>query len=782
MTDKNIRFRVQFNPQELQAANTAFDGLIKKAEALATALKGAGGGGGMLGGMNIGAGMPSPQSSLGSRGGGGGQKSSFTSVITANVDVFKKMAQEGGSAMKVMGDAVTRGIDQQKRSISGLNASMEALVGTYNKLGGAASGAMGEKIQNKIAKLQVKMSGLKKDLSSLEEVDAAKPGGPEGFWSKMTKSREMPGAAALGKSGVGQLLGGLGISPGMLGAIPAIAVGAWGAKGIYNEIVNQPYRQLGNEVRQGQYLARNQMDLRGGEFRNLAAERDLLQDSQKRESYDDVGSGWRRFGHSAGAFLKFNWDDAFSDRAADQGVAENRRKMVEQQRETDPVLDAIRGDVQNYRGTLAGMRSMGVYARPLETGFEALTRHRLAYSSFDDGEISAAFQGISGTGTRAQADALQGYAMHAAAAGIGGAAGSIGTMSKFGGGNAFANAMLNQTGGVDASTVDTITKYVAQQQDKLGLKLNVPEGQFQGQGLQELLLRGTSNTEGGRLRAEQNIRGINALQADVSGQSSPYQLARNYMIASEVAPGLNQYGQGMLATGMSMTELVGAASGKGGGVSGVFEALGGSSDMAKEYLKGVQGSLLEGVSAQGLEGTSSGKLMADLQASGMTAEEYFKSKQYKKIGFSKESKAVEALAGAYKAGDESMDASTALSKAQVLAGVGSAPGKGSKMVQSGLPELDAANAALKILADQAKGAGGGITDFVKSMMSAAEINKYEATHRGMSEAHRQKARDLLLQDPTRTGQALEDELDRQAQAALKKQIEIEKNSVQVVND
>jgi len=779
---KAVRFQFVVDENSARSVHRVLDDLIKKANELGKAMGGAGGG--ILGGIRTGGGTPSAQSTLAGRGGvaskqGGG---SITQVLTSNVDIFKKMANDGSAAMKVMGDAVQRGVNQQRGEINKLKESLDALVRTYEKVGGSASGAIGEKIQNKVLQIQSRIGAGQKQLGALRDIQGSGrelmpeipwPGSgaaKEGLWSKLTRSRAMPGMgmvdSAMEGSSIGQLLGGMGITKGMVGGAGLAMVGAWGAKNIYKQLNEAPDQLLSSDSRQATMLAQRSLELRNGELRNKTAEQQIFLDTDKRKDYESLGSGWRRFGHSAGAFFSGEFADAFTGRAADQGVKARRNKQIEMERATDPLMDAVKGDAQNFRATLGSMRAMGVYAKKGLTGFEALASHRNAYSAFDDSEIAAAFQGISGAGTRGAAYGLQGSAMHATAAGIHGAAGSIGTMSKFGGGGAFANAMLQMAGGgkVDATTTGIMTQYIAQQQDRLGMNTGAGAGQFQGQGLMDMIARGTQG-QGGRLIAEQNMRGVDYLQRAMTGQTSPYQQARNFMIAGEAAPGLNVYGQGFLSSKMSMTELADAAEGRGGGVSSIFKALGGNKAQAKEYFKGVTSSLLEGVTSEGMGGSDSGILMKAMAQSGMDPREFFKKGGYKKLKgesgkIMTQEQAIAAYGGALTASDADMDPAAALGMARAIAGVSEGPGKGKgKAGTGGIPETELASQQMKVLAEQARGAAGALTELTNAAKSNAAMAKFEMDHRAagskITEAERVAVGEAFARNPDLTAEQAE---------------------------
>jgi len=800
---KSVRFKFVVDEASARQVNRVFDQLISRAKELANTLKGVGGlggGGGM--GMLSGGGVGKPQSSastLGSKVGTSNQTTSFASVLAQNVDVFKKVGQEGGAAIKVMTEALQRGMVQQHGEIGKLNNDLNGLIKLYEKAGGAAGGSFSEQIQTKILAVTKAVQKAKTELASLqksEEQLMEKQYGPalpeagaaakESLFSRLTRPRSiLPEGASemMSKSALGQLMGGLGISPAMLGGAGIAAAGAWGIKNIYKQIDGAPDQYLTSDSRQATMLAQRSLELRGGEYRNKAAEQAILSDPSKREDYETLDSGWRRAKSGVGAFFRGDWDDIANGRAADQATKARRNAQIEMQRQTDPLADAILGDQQNFRATLGSMRGMGVGARHGENGYQALARHRAAYSAFDDGEISAAFQGISGSGTRNAAHRLQGGVMHATAAGIGGAAHSVGVMSKFGGGSAFSDSMRQMAGGggIDASTVGLLTSYVAAQQDRLGLNTGAADGQYQGQGLMEMLSRGTRGP-GGRLVAEQNVKGADYLQRALSGQTSPYQQARNFMIAGEAAPGINMYGQGFLASKMSLSEVADAAEGKGGDASAIFNAVGGKKQDAARYFKGVTGSLLEGVSGEAMGKTDAGIVTRAITASGMDPREFFKSGKWKGLkdqngkAFTAESFTA-GYGGALSNADGDMAPDAAMGTARDILGSGAgAKGGGGKAGSGGVAEIEMARQQMKLLADQAAKLTAEFAATERAVKSNNAMGAFEQRHKDandpLSAQQRLQVTDFFRSHPDASGQQADEylqDLGRRASAEAKRQ-------------
>ncbi len=656
--------------------------------------------------------------------------------------VFKGIADGSKDSMKTMTDALKRAVQEQRQEVGKLKQSLDALEGTYNRLGGAASGAVGKKIQAKA----VQLSGrIHRGQAQLGELEGMMPRGPElmpevpwpgqeggkaSLWSRfkgaMTQSRSLPGLGGmLGQgSSMGALAGRFGISPGMIGGAGLATVGAWGLKNIANQVWDGPNQTLRSDAAMGSTFGQRSLDIRGGEFRNLAATQSILRDQNKRSDYNDLNSGWRRFVHSGKAFISGDFNEALSGRAADIAVTQKQQEQQQMERESNPLQDQIMGEFQNYNSSLATARAFHVGA-PKGGGsvLQNIYKIRQSLPGFSDGEIAGSLGTLSSQGTRKGAWGMVGAGLHGEAAGIHGLSGSMGVMSRFGGGLNFGNTLRSMAGGnMDATTAGIAGQFIAGQQAQLGMNLGARGGDFQGSGLLDMISAGTQG-QGGRAVMDQNIRGADYLSRSTRGETNPYQTARNLMIAQQAAPGMNMYGTSMLARGMSLTELADAAQGKGGDANAVFKALGGNKDMASKYFKGQTKSLLEGVSAQGLGDTAAGKMATAMAGSDMDPREFFKKKKWKEAGFKTEQEALEGYAGALAASDEELgkDPAKAMGLARDISGAGGAIKKGGKVGApgGGAQEMELAKEHLKALTAQVQSAASAMSELTASTKSLA---------------------------------------------------------------
>ena len=683
-------------------------------------------------------------------GSGASISNSLTKVVNDHKNLFKGMAQGGKEGMDSFSRILKGAISEQTSELNKLENKLKEITGSiqdmqsaYNKAMESKDTVTASKIQREIASEDVefiKTKGAAKEqgqvVQQLRNLLAGGGGGDGlggdgiggggggggGWWSKLRGA----GGGGGGVSLLMNMLRGVGVGRLGLGTI-----GLWGAKQIGREVWEQPNLQAMADARYGQAFGQRSLEMRGGEFRNIAKEQEILSDPTKREEYKDLGSGWRRALYSTGAFLTGRFGEALTGRAADISVQQARQERIQLERQENPLLDQILGEAQNYQATLSKMRALGVSARPGSTGFERLAEIRKMAPTFSEEEIISAKLGIESAGTRRGALALTPGVLQAQAAGISGIAQSAGAMSIFGAGvgSNFLRATRQYAGGgVDPVTAGLISQAVAQQQSQFGMATSLPGGNFQGAGLMSMLMTGAADPNLGKLIAQQNLGGVEYLQRSATGQTSPYQMARNLMIAGKVAPGLSSVGQSYLARKMDITEIADAMEGKGGDVNAVFRALGGTKEQAKSYMKEQTKSLLEGVSFAGLQNQPAGKLAKLMIESGADPREFFKKKMWKGT-FESPEQAIEAYAGALQAQDANMSASQAMGLARTLSGVG-AKGKAGALAgdsAGGSPEARVAAQHVELLGKQAVQAASALDRLMQSANALSLRQELEAS-------------------------------------------------------
>lgn len=302
---KSIKFKFVVDEQSAQRVNRVLDEMIKRAEQLAKTLQGVSGG--LLGGGSVGGGgrSPSAQSTLATSGSSTTtQKVSFASILTQNVDMFKKIASEGGTAMKALGDAVGRGTDQQRREIDKLQRSLENLAKTYDRLGGAG-GQHADKLQQKILGVSQRIAGHEGQLAKLQSM--APPGAPgaelmpevpwpdaarPGLFRRMMNRLYSPGAPAGGGSGGGSGALIQGFMPTGLRGIAGVASGIAGAANFaLDETLSGSRSYASAEGRRGQLLESKIRQMHAGDTRWLFNLTQIQRDSEARKDLAAQTSG-----------------------------------------------------------------------------------------------------------------------------------------------------------------------------------------------------------------------------------------------------------------------------------------------------------------------------------------------------------------------------------------------------------------------------------------------------------------------------------------------------------
>lgn len=768
MADKQIKIALVVDERSADQAKRALTQLVNVAKELGKALgggPGGGGGGGLLGGLNVAGGGPGGSAlKIGAPGG----QSAFAMMAKENQKALSNMKGATVDTMKSMADSVRRAIEDERKQIEKLKLENQALNSEYAKrakmmdqlaqkggkwahtlgAGREELSGLGGKIagnQHGAAEAADRIEDLTKSLDKLTQ--AMNPTSSGGIREFLTKERTMPGANALAQSPWAKQMG---LSGSGLGRAGLAAAGVMGLKRIADEVEKNPMRFQNYRAQLGNISGQMINPLLQGDGRDGSSFRDIMSDPGMREDYQGLNGGGRRFLKGAKTFGKglFTLDFhqmgmGLSGRAADLEVAQEQQQMRNDNRAADPLGEAARGNFfSGHRGRMGQMRSLGWGAgkRDQGSGLLMLTRLQQQFPNFDLGEIIGAKQGVESTGTRAASNSLFGSALQAQAAGIQGAAGMAGTASKFGigtGGN-FLKALRGMPG--DVMTASTIGNFASGMMDNLGIQgLN-------GLGMMGAVSMGTGHSANGRLIAEQNIRGAGALNNVFTGQTDPYQKARNIQIAMGAAPGAGIYGQDYLANKMGFGQMADVMA--GGSMSPIAKSLGLNKGMVGDMFKGKTSSLYERMISDPMAmDTPMGQQMQSMMDSGMDPQSWFKKNRKKaknKGKFDEDSTAN--YAAALMMSNPEMDEATAMGMARDIFGMGtkaSTSGKQRGDVAGGSMEAKQAAEEVKILGEQAKILTG---DFQK-LSAEVEIMAFKlAKMREVSGGDKDQAgRDLAME-------------------------------------
>ena len=623
MPDKKLSFTFGIDQASLALVERSIKGLIADMKVLVDLSSKVGmGGGGMMHVSSIG-GMTTQQATALSK---TPMAAPMGQGLYNQQGIFKEFSKGIGDALKDTNQAVRDSVRGQIGELKALEKEIGQVVAGYSALDKsnalsptALSGDVDSSFKNART-----LSGRAPSSWFSNFV-----GGGMGAFSPATMGNNLK---AIGGGIMNQVANAMGIPVSVLKA-GGLGIGAllYGAKGIDTELDQNPFRFLKYTAQKSQLAWNETAPLLQGDFSNLTALRTIMADKNKREDYGAVDSSYRRgkknaYEVLAGAFTA-DWTRAsrgWSGEAADIDIRQERQKMMQTEKETDPMRYAVQQEMrEGFRGRLSMMRTLGIGGGRNNLGYDALTRFQSAYSQFDMGEIAGAKTGIQGAGTRAASFALLGNALQAQAAGIQGAAGIGGTMSRFGigAGQDFLSALrVAAGGGMDVTTAGLLGQFVAQ---------SAPTMQGQnGLGMLGMLSMNTGGA-GGRLIAEQNIKGAGALQNVLSGGLDPYQSARNLQIAMNTAPGAGIYKQDYLARNLNLSQMADIIGG-GGQLDPMMLAAGVTPGDVKGMFAGTTKSLYERMISGGFKGTRAEKTIKSMMASGLDPNAWFKQQQKRK--------------------------------------------------------------------------------------------------------------------------------------------------------
>lgn len=636
--------------------------------------------------------------------------------------IFKEISEGSRGSMKVMSDALSRSISDQKRELAGLKASLDALSMSYTRLGGAASGAVGKKIQNRYLQIQGRVARGEGTLAQLEGMGPS--GGellPDIPWPKQGMVERGRSWLNSGKGealdiaqrmGWGKLAGfatsGLGV------AVGGLALSGYMLNGAYQNWNKSPGIYSSEAANHG-----NSMQTMVGGVRDLSdlrARQAIQNDSGLREDFNDsTDPGWfrggvRRISATASAYgkggVKRAWQEFREGREGTEFQNTSKasaRQFLDENKQANAVENDILGETtRNGSSRMSAMRALGLGAgwgtgKKSQNYFNYAENFLNSYGQFDRSMTMGAVQGIAGSGTRgaayANGSSLTSTVLQAQGAGIQDAASMGGVMSRGGGtgGADFVDRLRLAAGsGVDVSTVGLLGNVVSGQADQM----NTARGYQNGGGMLNALSVGTRGDNGGMI-ARQNIQGMEQTQNLLSGNRDGLQQAINLQLAMKNAPGLGFVGQRQLAQGLKTLDVADIMAGRGQ-LSGVERSMGITLQMKEAQAKGILNSRLARIiDDPNAAGTGMGKMAAGLKSSGMSIRDYAR-KAYGK----NTQGAINDYAAVLMGMDSSIDESKALGTARMeILGLGSkGPKKGTVPagdVAGGSSEAKAAEAEAK---------------------------------------------------------------------------------------
>ena len=294
---KSLRFRFELDDASFQRVKRALQELTVEAQKFQKALGGAGGasggiqpnsqfaslmGGGQVGGQRTGAQMQAQSA-------GGGATATLTSAVQQNVQAFRNLGQFGSQAMKGLGDALKRSIQDQQQSIRGLQQSLEALTRTYERLGGTGGGAVADRVAIKMASIAGKLHTQREVLSGMPQVGGELM--PEVPWpgqepqrSRFAQWWHQPAAAGKPPQWFGGAI--QGFAPTTAGGFMRMGgVMVAGAGAALNEYMAGTRMYSNLEAQRSGVVMPHMQRLAAGDITFLQAQRTVMADQARRRDY-----------------------------------------------------------------------------------------------------------------------------------------------------------------------------------------------------------------------------------------------------------------------------------------------------------------------------------------------------------------------------------------------------------------------------------------------------------------------------------------------------------------
>jgi len=646
--DKQIKFVFKVDEQSLNKLRTSIREINKDMEALVRTASGLSLGGGrvaMGGGGSVTGQSPTTaiktQAQQGAQGGGLAQAFIDSSKAMSN------MANVSKDSLRIMSDSVRRGIDEQKRSISSLDADLAKLAKRYDDLASYKAKAMSQGMDPNRSQMSMDVVGrnvlttegqrqaASTQLGQLQAQQAsiaaaqspAGAGGGGGIMSRIPSF--LPGGGGGGAMGIGS----------SLAAIMAVA----------NFGLNENRagtRQFATESGKRADLVTGRMQaLRGGDYKasyamqtlsGMAKEDVMSQTMGIGSGLEQGRRGLEQFAGSvplvggmlrkAGVVGEDTGGGALGAITTGNRETDRVKKafdVIDSEQKANIMQNMAMDKFQANRGSRIGaQRMLGISGFGVQ---DKLGNRTDAYSQLETSlgaqaysvdEYAGAHAGLRQSAGRQFANKMAYSAMAAQSTGLGGfgeMAGAAARAGGLGGGRQFAFGALG--GGIDQAA---------------GVQLG---GAIIGQGFD---VRGTTSGLGmlGAAQAGMGFTGgvgdfnkVNQLQAGmglgnqvVGGGLDAYQQARNLTSAMRIKPGADVYTQDYLANGMNTRQMMDAI--RGGGTTETMKQLGISGGDVRSQMGASISSVLEERMPGMDKNSAMGKAMAKYKASGQDLPGY----------------------------------------------------------------------------------------------------------------------------------------------------------------
>lgn len=416
---KNIKFTFSLDQSSFGQVKSAIESLTSSLQKMNQAGGGSLGGSGanIFGGTTFGGANPGKvqTEAKGRAQQGGGQQQTMGKVILDNANAFKKFAQEGKDASKIMTEALKRDISSQEQSLDRLKSKLSSLNDEFTEatkkqkefLAAGKSGdanAMGQYIKNvegRIAETSGQtLQGAKTLSGSRESLQAIQPAGGGKFGQI---------ASAMGYTGTGF---GTGIA-GALGGAGSLVAGLAAAAAIgVRETMAGSRMYSSAEANRGGFVNQEIDALRRGDLSSIQARRMILQDTAKRadlkqqmgrmSAAETVIGALGQTGKDILSTISFGASDVFlggkgggatgsavGTAAMASNMAQKDRDQIEAQKRTAD-FNATRYATQYFQDTMA---SRSAAARLMGVGTGVDKRTGKGFDTYGDMDVALTRQG-----------------------------------------------------------------------------------------------------------------------------------------------------------------------------------------------------------------------------------------------------------------------------------------------------------------------------------------------------------------------------------------------------
>lgn len=616
---KDLKFQFVLDDQSFARVKRAIGELTTEAQKFAKAMQG----GGLFGGANVGK-PPSAVQTQGRVGGPfGSSKSSLGQAILGDVDAFNKLAKSGTQGMAAMTDAVRRGIREQMQEIDKLNSKMAQLHSRFQKDPRAAyEGAFRTNLQTQMLTRQGQLAGANSNLAQLQSLQSGlTPGAGGGAGGMLSPTGPAASLASIAKAG-GVIVGSIvaGVNESMAGTRSYST-----AEASRSQLINSEIRRL-----------------RTGDVTGMMALRTMMRDPDRAKDFRDQGGTGAKFeagfagvggamrnvasratfglipgagGGGDQAIL-----DPLSDASRNTGMMQNAMQQAREFENSTAFLNK-KIALENFYSNFATRKSVG---RILGTGLSVdpkTGRPMDSFGNLDSKMTEAGYDASSYASSVAQARGMAGnkfagknaFAIMAAnAAGYGGYGDMIAGAARSGRPDAGRMAL---GGGIDLTAGIELGRGV------IGSGFDV-RGTTGGLGLLGAAQGGMGFTGGtGDFNlVQQALAGMGLGGKVTGGGLDAYQSGRNIINAVSANPSGTTYAQDYLGNGMSLKQLMDAATGD---MTQTGKSLGLTAGMARKQLSGSMTSLLDRFVDQGGSDPMS-KAIRSFRQSGVGIEDYLR--------------------------------------------------------------------------------------------------------------------------------------------------------------